>query len=207
MKNRPTLQMLGLAFALGSTGWAQVTQRVSVDSGGAQGNTYSLAPSTSADGRYVAFVSHATNLVPGDTNGAEDVFVHDRLSGGTEGIRGVRGGAEGTSGSALTRGPSSSADGRYVTFVSDATNLVPGDTNGALDIFVHDRLGGATERVSVDSGGAQGNSDSGLSGGISISADGRYVTFASFATNLVPGDTNGAPDVFIHDRQDDASES
>src|SRR5260221_634972 len=133
MKNRPTLQMLGLAFALGSTGWAQVTQRVSVDSGGAQGNTYSLAPSTSADGRYVAFVSHATNLVPGDTNGVEDVFVRDRLSG-------------------------------------------------------------ATEWVSVDSGGAQGNNASGVGGVFfktSISADGRYVAFASYATNLVPGDEVG----------------
>ena len=209
MKNRPTLQMLGLAFALGSTGWAQVTQRVSVDSGGAQGNTYSLAPSTSADGRYVAFVSHATNLVPGDTNGVEDVFVRDRLSGATEWVSVDSGGAQGNNASGVGGvffKTSISADGRYVAFASYATNLVPGDTNGFTDVFVHDRLSGATERMSVDSGGAQGNSDGGLFGGISISADGRYVAFASDAANLVPGDTNGAFDIFVHDRLSGATE-
>src|SRR5260221_4084496 len=181
MKNRPTLQMLGLAFALGSTGWAQVTQRVSVDSGGAQGNTYSLAPSTSADGRYVAFVSHATNLVPGDTNGVEDVFVRDRLSGATEWVSVDSGGAQGNNASGVGGvffKTSISADGRYVAFASYATNLVPGDTNGFTDVFVHDRQNSATEQVSVDSVGAQGNSDSCLSSLISISADGRYGAFA-----------------------------
>src|SRR5512133_439302 len=88
--------------------------------------------------------------------------------------------------------PSISADGRYVVFQSSANNLVPGDTNGTLDIFVHDRNGGTTTRVSVDSSGVQGN---GYSGKPSISADGRYVAFYSYAHNLVPGDTNGVVDV------------
>src|SRR5262249_50436746 len=84
MKKRQTIQTLGLAFALGSTGWAQMTQRVSVDSGGAQANSDSYGPSISADGRFVAFSSYATNLIPGDTNGVVDVFVRDRLNGTTE---------------------------------------------------------------------------------------------------------------------------
>jgi hypothetical protein len=91
-----------------------------------------------------------------------------------------------------------SADGRYVVFQSIADNLVAGDTNGFADIFVRDRLNGTTERVSVDSSGAQADGTSDLFP--YISADGRYVTFASLATNLVGGDTNGLEDVFIHDR-------
>ncbi|MDP9237921.1 MAG: hypothetical protein M3P30_11100 [Chloroflexota bacterium] len=163
------------------------TERVSLDSAGAQGNEASGGSSISADGRYVAFASLASNLVPGDTNDNPDVFVHDRITGVTERMSvdsaGVR---------------SISADGRYVAFDSFASNLVPGDTNGTGDVFVHDRLTGATERVSVDSAGAQGNDDS--SGRLSISADGRYVAFFSQASNLVPGDTNDNPDVFVHDR-------
>jgi hypothetical protein len=94
--------------------------------------------------------------------------------------------------------PSISADGRYVAFESYASNLVPGDTNGMWDLFVHDRQNGQTTRVSVSSTGAEGNSNSGEP---SISADGRYVAFDSYASNLVPGDTNGLWDVFVHDRQ------
>mgnify|MGYP003323742185 CR=1 FL=1 len=99
-------------------------------------------------------------------------------------------GVEGNNGSSV---PSISGDGRYVAFMSDADNLVPGDTNGTSDIFVHDRLTMETTRVSVDSAGVEGNSDSYDS---SISGDGRYVAFTSKATNLVPGDTNRADDVF-----------
>jgi Tol biopolymer transport system component len=183
------------------------TERVSVDSSGAQGNAGSgfVTVSISADGRYVAFVSDSTNLVPGDTNGFRDVFVHDRQSGATERVSVDSSGVQGNSSSGLVSGVSISGDGRYVAFVSDATNFVPGDTNGDWDVFVHDRQSGATERVSVDSSGAQGDAGSGYDG-ISISADGRYVAFASTATNLVPGDTNGDWDVFVHDRQSGRTE-
>ena len=176
------------------------TERVSVASGGAEGNSDSDRPSISADGRYVAFFSVASNLVPGDTNSAWDIFVHDRQTGATERVSMATGGAEGNG---WSQNSSLSADGRYVAFVSAASNLVPEDTNGKPDAFVHDRQTGATERVSVATGGAEGNSDSDRP---SISADGRYVAFFSVASNLVPGDTNSAWDIFVHDRQTGATE-
>ncbi len=176
---------------------AQVTSRVSVDSGGQQGNGHSYDSPISADCRYVAFESHATSLVAGDTNGYSDVFVHDRQSGTTERVSIATGGAQGDRASWE---PSISAeipaDGRYVAFASDATNLVTGDTNGYTDVFVRDRQSGTTERVSVATDGAQGDRASWQP---SISADGRYVAFASDATNLVSGDSNFR-DVFVHDR-------
>jgi Tol biopolymer transport system component len=170
------------------------TTRVSVASDGTEGNGHSESPSISADGRYVAFASYASNLVPGDTNGVMDVFVHDRLTGQTTRVSVA---SDGTQGNGESRYPSISADGRYVAFMSYASNLVPGDTNGVMDVFVHDRLTGQTTRVSVASDGTQGNGDSVSP---SISADGRYVAFMSYAYNLVPGDTNGKADVFVHDR-------
>ena len=170
------------------------TERVSLDSTGTQGNSDSLSPSISADGRYVAFYSFASNLVTGDSNGASDIFVHDRNTGDTERVSVDSGGTQGNSGS---YGPSISSDGRYVAFHSFASNLVAGDSNGVVDIFVHDRNTGDTERVSLDSSGTQGNSGS---ANPSISSDGRYVAFYSFASNLVAGDTNGAYDIFVHDR-------
>jgi Tol biopolymer transport system component len=172
-----------------------VVQLVSVASDGTQGNSHSGSPSISADGRYVAFASYASNLVPGDTNGVMDVFVHDRLTGQTTRVSVA---SDGTQGNGESRYPSISADGRYVAFMSYASNLVPGDTNGKADVFVHDRLTGQTTRVSVASDGTQGNGDSW--GWPSISADGRYVAFESSASNLVPGDTNGRADIFVHDR-------
>jgi len=184
-----------LAAALSGPLAGQVTERVSVNSGGTQGNGLSQVPALSADGRYVAFESEATNLVSGDTNGVVDVFVHDRQSGVTERVTVDSLGAEGNAGSYY---PSISADGRYVAFWSAATNLVNGDTNGIPDVFVHDRLTGTNQCVSVDSLGTQAN---GHSLEPSISADGRYVAFMSYATDLVSGDTNGVQDVFVHDRQ------
>ena len=169
------------------------TERVSVASDGVQGNDYSSYLSISADGRYVAFRSSASNLVSGDTNGYWDIFVHDRQSGGTTRVSLASDGAQGNYGSSY---PSISADGRYVAFMSAASNLVSGDTC-CSDIFVHDRQSGQTTRVSVASDGAQGNNHSWYP---SISADGRYVAFHSYASNLVSGDTNSAPDVFVHDR-------
>jgi Tol biopolymer transport system component len=112
------------------------TTRVSAASDGAQGNGWSAFPSISADGRYVAFVSRASNLVSGDTNDTWDVFVHDRQSGQTTRVSAASDGAQGNGWSAF---PSISADGRYVAFVSRASNLVSGDTNDTWDVFVHDR--------------------------------------------------------------------
>jgi Tol biopolymer transport system component len=171
------------------------TTRVSVATGGGQANFDSFDPSISADGRYVAFTSNATNLVSGDTNGDWDIFVHDRQTGQTTRVSVATGGGQAN---LASLDPSISADGRYVAFVSAATNLVSGDTNNFQDIFVHDRQTGQTTRVSVASDGTQAN---GHSYDPSISADGRYVAFASLASNLVSGDTNGAWDVFVHDRQ------
>ncbi len=172
---------------------AGTTTRLSVDGAGAQGNSTSYNPSISADGRYVAFYSNASNLVAGDTNGATDVFVRDTVAGTTTRISVDGAGAQANSGSSAA---SISADGRYVAFSSDATNLVVGDTNGNSDVFVRDTVVGTTTRLSVDGTGVQGN---GYSSNPSISADGRYVAFSSNATNLVVGDTNGASDVFVRD--------
>ncbi len=177
------------------------TERISIDSGGSQGNNGSQTSSISADGTFVAFWSLSSNLVAGDTNGYPDVFVRDRQSGTTERVSVDSAGAQGNNGSQYS---SISADGRFVAFWSLSSNLVAGDTNGSADIFVRDRQSGTTDRVSVDSGGAQGNGSCGFA--LSISADGRFVAFWSYATNLVAGDTNGYPDVFVHDRQSGTSE-
>jgi hypothetical protein len=171
------------------------TTRVSVDSSGAEGNGDSLEPAISADGRFVAFKSYATNLVPGDTNNQWDIFVHDRLDEKTFLISISSNGAQGNSGSS---DPSISSDGRFVTFTSEATNLVEGDLNGYQDVFVRDRQEEKTSRISVDSSGTEGDKNSDSS---AISSDGRFVVFRSVATNLVVGDTNEKPDIFIHDRQ------
>ncbi|MBM3892596.1 MAG: calcium-binding protein, partial [Verrucomicrobia bacterium] len=96
--------------------------------------------------------------------------------------------------------PAITADGRYVTFWSQSPNLVAGDTNGAVDVFVRDRQTSTTERVSLATGGAEGNGNSRFG---TLSDDGRYVAFQSDATNLVTGDTNGQRDVFVYDRTND----
>jgi len=142
----------------------------------------------------VAFSSYASNLVVGDTNGDSDVFVHDRATKITERVNVDSSGVEGNNPSDTA---SISADGQIVAFWSWASNLVAGDTNAYPDVFVHDRATKITERVSVDSSGVEGNSDSFTA---SISADGQIVAFSSLASNLVAGDTNGDSDVFVHDR-------
>jgi Tol biopolymer transport system component len=166
-----------------------------VASDGTQANDHSFEPSLSADGRYIAFQSAATNLVSGDTNSNPDIFIHDRQTGKTIRASIASDGAEGNDGSYY---PSLSADGRYVAFDSFASNLVSDDTNGMRDVFVYDRQTGQTSRVSVASDGTQGN---GMSDQPSLSADGRYVAFSSIATNLIDNDTNQIWDIFIHDRQ------
>ena len=148
----------------------------------------------SADGRFVAFVSSAGNLVPGDTNHVSDVFVHDCVTGRTTRVSVGRGGRQGNGASASA---AISADGRFVAFTSAASNLVGHDTNVTSDVFVHDRSTGRTRRVSVSSAGVEGNRDSEEP---AISAHGRYVAFTSDASNLVAGDTNRIADVFVHDR-------
>ena len=182
------------------------TSRISVASNGAEADDDSSSPSISADGRYVAFDSYASNLVPGDTNGKYDVFVHDRQAKQTTRVSVATDGSEGSGDTCDAYGngcgsvsPSISPDGRYVAFASHASNLVAGDTNGMEDVFVRDRQSGQTTRASVASNGAEGDSSS--DGEVSISADGRFVAFDSYASNLVPGDTNDTYDVFVHDRQ------
>ena len=184
---------------------AGTTERVSVASDGTQGNSPSRIPAISADGRVVAFQSWATNLVPEKTNWVTDVFVRDRQTGTTERVSVASDGTQADwrscEGAMMDRGVVSlSADGRFVAFYSEATNLVPGDTNGVGDVFVHDRQTGATDRVNVASDGTQVNASSWSEWTQALSADGRVVAFHSGATNLAPGDTNGANDVFVHDR-------
>lgn len=173
---------------------AQMTSRVSVGSGGTQGDDDSYTAAISATGRYVAFLSQASTLVPGDTNGVEDIFVRDRVSRTTTRVSVDTAGVQGDGDS---YDPAISADGRFIAYSSEATNLVPGDTNGEDDIFVYDRATGITSRVSVDSNGLQGD---GQCLRPALSADGRFVAFDSTATNLVVGDTNANFDVFVHDR-------
>lgn len=176
------------------------TTRVSVASGGVEANGWSWYGVISDDGRYVAFASDATNLVPADTNGAQDIFVHDAVTGTTTRVNVASDGTQG-SGFGGAYLPAITGDGRYVTFTSWSPNLVPGDTNGQPDVFVHDMVLGTTTRVSIASDGAQGDDASGNVGqtGAAISADGRFVAFDSSATNLVPDDTNGGADVFVRD--------
>ena len=169
-------------------------ERVSVSNSGGQigGNSYN--PVISADGRYVAFVSAGANAVSGDTNARSDVFVRDRVNKTTVRISVSSGGVQsnGASGS-----PAISGDGRYVAFTSSGSNLVSTDTNTKDDIFVRDRIGGSTARVSVTPAGVQAN---GSSYDPAISADGRYVSFGSAASNLVSKDSNRLGDVFVYDR-------
>lgn len=172
------------------------TLRVSLDSAGNQANDGCIQPSISDDGRFVAFASRASNLVTGDTNGATDVFVHDRQSGATTRVSVSSTGVQGND---FSDSPSISRDGRFVAFTSNSSNLVADDTSGDFDVFVHDRLTATTTRVSVDSSGGQANR---FSLNPSISGDGRFVAFLSFASNLVAGDSNGSADVFVHDRID-----
>ena len=183
---------------------------ISISSGGVQGNADSgtsgfTSPSNdrasiTADGRFVAFMSVADNLVPEDTNQVADVFVRDRLTGTTERVsissRGRQG--DGHSGVILTSGADISDDGRFVAFVSEATNFARGDANNNPDVFVRDRLTGTTELISR---GLDGNPATGVD--VEISADGRFVAFRSFAQNLVPNhpEFDFFDHIYVYDRQ------
>ncbi|MBN8646189.1 MAG: PD40 domain-containing protein [Planctomycetes bacterium] len=236
------------------------TVRVSTGPGGVEGDADSSTPSMSADGRYIAFQSLATNLAPLDFNGRSDVFLYDRA---TSTLSLVSRSSFGSFGNAASAKPVVSADGRFVAFESLASNLVTGDTNNASDIFMSSTtaLGAGPTRVSVDSSGSQGGAssfnaalsatgrfvvwdsnalnfempdlnnvndvfmrdlqtgqtirvskdasgfpgfDTSLAG--SVSADGRFVSFTSFANNLVPGDSNLSADIFVKDTQTGAIE-
>jgi Tol biopolymer transport system component len=170
------------------------TSRVSVATDGMQANGESWNATISADGRYVAFESRASNLVPAYNNGTWDIFVHDRQTGQTSRVSVA---SDRSQANNYSWAPAVSPDGRFMAFSSGASNLVPGDTNDVGDVFVHDRQTGQTSRVSVASDGTEGNSHSGWP---SISADGRTVAFESWASTLVPGDTNNTSDIFVHER-------
>lgn len=170
---------------------AGTTERVSVATDGGEGNGHSMYGSVSDDGRFVVFFSNADNLAPGDDNGTSDVLCRDRATGETLLLSRASGGEQGDGSS---RFPAISADGSTVVYQSDATNLVPEDGNGFLDVFLFDMGTGDVERVSTAAGGADPN---GASSSASISRDGTVAAFQSTATNLVPGDGNGAADVFV----------
>ncbi len=182
-----------------------------------RGNASSTRPAISADGKFVVFRTSASTLVPGDTNGLDDILVRDLTANTTVRLNVDDAGAQATGGESDR--PSISADGRFVAFYSDAFNLVTGDEQafnpttcptctGVRDIFVRDRDpdtngvfdegNGVTIRVSVTSAGDAGNGTSTRS---AISSNGQFVAYKSTATNLVTGDSNGADDVFVHDLQ------
>ena len=173
---------------------SRVTGRVSLGPGGSQGNDDSAAPAISADGRYVAFTSDASNLAAADTNRQRDVFVRDRGDQKTRRVSIAQGGRRINGES---RNPAISATGRYIAFESEASHLVSGDTNGTIDAFVRDRVAHLTRKVSIGPRGRQANRDCLIA---AISADGRFVTFFSRASNLVAADTNDDYDVFIRSR-------
>jgi Tol biopolymer transport system component len=154
-------------------------------------------PSISGNGRLVAFASSRTTLVPGDTNGARDVYLRDLRTGRFLRVSLTDRGAEPD---ADSDGPAVSSDGRYVAFASHAGNLVPGDTNARSDVFLRRLPAGPIRRVSVADDGTQADDHSAFFSELSVSRAGRHVVFESSATNLVPGDTNRRPDVFVWDR-------
>ncbi|WP_419596957.1 TolB family protein [Thiolapillus sp.] len=170
--------------------------RISRGMNGLEANGGSDRPVISADGRFVAFRSSASNLVPDDNNNDTDLFLYDVTAGTISRINVDSNGDETQGCYCYTT--AISQDGRFIAFVSDAADLVTGDNNGVMDVFLHDTQTGVTRRVSVDSHGNEANA---YSGSPAISADGRYVAFASDATNLVPDDTEGHTDIFVHDTQ------
>jgi Tol biopolymer transport system component len=170
------------------------TSRVSLGQHDEQAALPCVEPALSDDGRFVAFLSYATNLGGGSSIGVQDVFVRDLLLGTTDC---VSHGPHGQLADKSSWSPSLSADGRYVAFVSQASNLVAGDVNGSHDVFVFDRQMGVTELASLSSEGAPGYSPSLR---CQISGDGRFVVFTSYAINLIPSDNNFDSDILLRDR-------
>lgn len=170
-----------------------VTELASTDSSGLPGNGASIDPSISADGQVVAFESTGTNLVRDDGNGVSDIFVHNRKTGATE-LASV--GWDGSPANGSSTNAALSLDGEHVAFESVASNLVPGDTNGGIDVFVRDLSTGQTALVDLDSNGVQ----VGVGRYPAISVDGRFVAFLGEGGPFVPGDNNGKTDIFVRDR-------
>ncbi|MCP3403703.1 VCBS domain-containing protein [Bradyrhizobium sp. CCGB20] len=168
--------------------------RVSTGATGSQADGQSHQPLLSPDGTKVVFESYADNLVPGDTNGAPDIFVKDLTTGA---ITLVSTNASGVQGDGWSYQPVFSSDGTKLAFVSGADNLVPGDTNQAWDVFVKDLTSGAITLVSTSASGAQ--ADGFQSTNPIFSPDGTKVAFYSDADNLVPGDTDHLRDIFVKD--------
>lgn len=175
-------------------------ERISVSSSGEEGNGLSRLPSLSADGRYVAFESGASNLVAGDSNQRRDIFVHDRQTGATTRVSVSSAGDQANEDCAR---PSISGDGRFVAFESRASNLVAGDTNFVSDIFVHDRVTGETTRVSVRTGGGEVEKYSRFP---VISASGQHIAFQSASFDIAPDTVNGFLDIHLHDRATQVTE-
>lgn len=174
---------------------ANVNYRASVATGGAQSNGASNFPTLSGNGQRVAFTSSATNLVAGDTNGADDIFISAFRSVNT--VLGSRG-TGGTPANGASVESSLDNNGRYLAFNSNASNLVTGDTNGRIDVFLYDRINNTTTLVSRSYDTMmQANSNSTSP---RISGNGRYVVYRSFASNIVTGDTNSEWDIFRFDR-------
>jgi Tol biopolymer transport system component len=175
---------------------AGTTKLVSVQTNGNPGNDASSNPRISADGRFVAFDSRATNFaVGGDANGVQDVFLRDLVAGTTMRVSVGNDGSEADGYSTLM---AISADGQRILFLSDADNLVAGDTNHTGDAFVKDLATGSVVRASVDSNGGELSWGAGYSGSV-ISGDGTLVAFESFQPDLAPNDDNGVTDTFLRD--------
>lgn len=174
---------------------------ISKNTSGSAATGSSFNPQISADGRFVAFHSNAGDLISGDTNGTNDIFVYDRNN---DTMTRISVHSDGSQANGQSFNADISDDGRYVAFESSADNLINTDNNGFNDIFVRDRQRGETTRVSVDSSGAEAN-DTSFSP--AISGDGRYVAFISPASNLVPGDSGTSLDVIVHDRETDETTS
>jgi Tol biopolymer transport system component len=170
------------------------TERVSLSGRGQEANGASDWPEISADGLSVVFTSTASNLVDGDSNGVEGVFVVDLRYGGVELVSHP---ALGGQADAVSTQPAISGDGRFIAFVSAATNLVPGATAGFNEIYLYDRLYESLQWVSAPRIGA---ANDGVSGEPAISADGNWVAFSSASTQLVPDDTNSRRDIFLWNR-------
>ena len=167
---------------------------VSLSNSGALGNANSFDPSISDDGRYIAFLSFASNFYSGDVSGVADIFVRDRQSGTTTLV------TVGTSGNAnaLSIEPMLTANGRTIIFWSSATNLIANDTNASTDLFVRNLDTGVTSRINPNTATAA-TFDPATNGG-DITADGRFVAFQSLSNGITAGDTNNVSDIFVMDR-------
>ena len=168
---------------------------VSVSATGVYNYNASDSPVMTPDARYVAFESLSPNIVAGDTNGTWDVFVRDRLLGVTTRVSVGPGGAQATGGPSWS--PAISDDGRWVAFYSNGQGIVPGfGTLGANQVYLHDRQTGVTSAGSVDQAGGTPNAECRQPG---LSADGRFLSFETLASDILPGDANGKTDVYVRD--------